>query len=303
MSLRDAIRLLAVEPRPFSIHELLSVASRHGLEGAVRRGQIVRVLPSLYAGSLHADSWIVRARSALEWAPDAVLSGTSALFACGALVDPPTRIELLVPRSGRRRYPAWISPRRSDLNLPDVPWLNGHRMLHPACAVALGYGIQHPDRRADIVYGPVRTRCVTPEDIVSAVSSLPRVRDRRGVLRRAAMESAGVESFLEERGARDVLVGPEFAGLVRQHRLTVGRMSSRVDAFHGPTLTAFEFDGERFHEPRRLADRRRDAVLASVGVLTVRFGFADVMNRPDWCREAARGAIAARVPLDPLRAA
>lgn len=303
MSLPDALCLLAVEPRPFTSHELLTVASRHGLEGAVRRGQVVRVLPGLYAGSLHADSWIVRARSALHWAPDAVLSGASALFACGGLLDPPTRIELLVPRSGRRRYPAWIAPRRSDLHLPAVPWIDGHSMLHPAYAVALGYGIQHPDRRAEIVYGPVRTRCVTPEDIVTAVSSLPRVRDRRGVLRRAAMASAGIESFMEERGARDVLVGAEFAGLVRQHRLTVGSMSFRADAFHGPSLTAFEFDGARFHDPQRLADGRRDALLASVGVLTVRFGYADVMNRPEWCRELAKRAVAARVRHAPLRAA
>ena len=279
------------------------MASRHGLENAVRRGEVIRLLPGLYAAELHADSWLVRAKAALEWAPDAVLSGASALFACGALPDPPTRIELVVPRNARRRYPPWVAARRTDLILPAVSWRGDHKALHPAYAVALGYGAQPPERRAEIVYAAVRTRRVTSEEIALAVHSLPRIRDRAGVLRRAAMAAGGIESFLEERGARSVLIGPELAGLVRQHRLTVGGSVMRVDAFHGPTLTAFEFDGARFHEPRRLEDARRDALLATAGVLTIRFGYADVMNRPEWCRALARRVIATRVPHAPPWAA
>jgi len=300
MTVAEALHELRTDPRPFATGEVLAMASRHGLENAVRRREIIRILPGLYSAALHSDSWLVLARAALQWSPDAVLSGASALFAAGALLDAPSRIEVVVPRHGRRRYPAWIAARRSDLVLPTAPWIEAHRMLVPAYAVALGYGAAPPGFRAELVYGPVRSGRTTPEEIDAAVRSLPRVRSRRALHRRAALAAAGIESFVEEVGARDVLAGPEFAGLVRQHRLHVRGASFRVDAFHAPSLTAFEFDGARFHDARRLEDARRDAVLASVGVVTVRFGYADVMNRPDWCRDVALRTVQARVRDDPL---
>jgi very-short-patch-repair endonuclease len=152
--------------------------------------------------------------------------------------------------------------------------------------------------RAELVYGPVRSGRATPEEIAAAAGALPRVRDRRGLLRRLVLASEGMESYLEEVGAREVLAGPEFAGLVRQHRLRAGSAVYRADAYHAPSRTAFEFDGARFHDPRRLEDSRRDALLASEGVLTVRFGHADVMNRPGWCRDLALRTLRSRVRGD-----
>lgn len=315
MTLNDSLTLMTTNPRPYATAEVLAMASRHGLQNAVRRGEVVRLLPGLYAAAIHAESWLVRARAALEWAPDAALSGASAVFACGALIDAPTRVEIAVPRNGRRRYPPWIAARRTDVPIPTAWWdpdgdgtewwrdeyrTQALRIVEPAFAVALGYGAQSPTARADLVYGPVRSGLATPGEIGAALRVLPRVRDRKGLLRRLAFASVGIESYLEEVGARRVLAGPNFAGLLRQHRLRTGGAVFRADAYHAASMTCFEFDGARFHEPRRLEDSRRDALLASEGILTVRFGYADAVNRPQWCRDLALRVVRSRVPHDPL---
>ncbi len=42
-------------------------------------------------------------------------------------------------------------------------------------------------------------------------------------------------------------------------------------------------------------DRERDALLASAGIMTLRFGFAEVSDDPRRCRRLAEKAIAARL--------
>ena len=71
MTVAEALHELRTDPRPFATGEVLAMASRHGLENAVRRREIIRILPGLYSAALHSDSWLVLARAALQWSPDA----------------------------------------------------------------------------------------------------------------------------------------------------------------------------------------------------------------------------------------
>ena len=56
MSLSVLRDLMRTEPRTFTYAELTALASKRGIAGALRRGDIVRVLPGHYAERLHADS-------------------------------------------------------------------------------------------------------------------------------------------------------------------------------------------------------------------------------------------------------
>ncbi|WP_234996408.1 hypothetical protein [Demequina sp. NBRC 110054] len=112
---------------------------------------------------------------------------------------------------------------------------------------------------------------------------------------RAAEE--GSESFLEMDAARRVLRGPLLERCVRQHDVRVEGRRFRIDAFHAESATALEFDGEAFHTaPTQVAnDRDRDGLLGTIGIQTVRFGYAAVRDHPDVCRARAEATIRSRL--------
>lgn len=79
---------------------------------------------------------------------------------------------------------------------------------------------------------------------------------------------------------------PELPGLLQQHHIRVGTEAFRCDFYDPATRTAVELDGAAYHHnlEARQRDINRDALLASIGVQSVRFGYRDIMDRPQWCR-------------------
>jgi very-short-patch-repair endonuclease len=147
-----------------------------------------------------------------------------------------------------------------------------------------------------VVYVAMRSRLVSAREVLAAAETIPRVTDRRGLERRLALAARGAESFLEEHAMTRVLATKAFRGLVYQHTVRVGRARFRLDALDLSTLTAFECDGSAMHDTALAVarDKRRDALLASVGILTVRFTYSDIMNRPEWCRRVAARVMQSR---------
>ena len=296
MTLKEVLAVAHGTPRPFSAEELSGMASRTGLANAVRRGELVRVLPCLYASSVHADSFIVRARAACMWAPEAAVSGASALFAYGACDEPPPRLRISMPRHAHRRFPEWVHVTRLTTTVPVAWWSGDIRLATPEYALALGYGDESAGRRAELVYRSVRQGVVRVPAALAALDRLPRVRGRASLVDRLELAARGVESFLEERGLRDLFLGEVLGRVLWQHTVRVGVDRYRIDAYDPVSGTAFELDGSQWHDgsKERLRDMRRDAALATIGIVTIRFGYRDVVERPRWCAEVARAAIAAR---------
>lgn len=265
----------------------------------MERGDIVRVLPDLYAAGLHAGSFVVRSLAAAEWS-GGTLTGSTALRLHGLDFTRDQRIHVVSPRPLHRASPAWLAIRRSDLAVPIAliasPRAPGQLSVHaPAFALAIGYGAVPVSERADLVFGAFRMGLVTKESLADALESLPKVRARRELVRRIGLAADGVESFLEERAWATVLTGKRFARLIRQHVVTVDGVAFRLDAYDPVTRTAVEFDGARWHAgDSRVRDTRRDAALATVGIMTVRFGYQDVMSRSAWCGEVLARVLAAR---------
>lgn len=173
---------------------------------------------------------------------------------------------------------------------------SGVTVAHPALALVHAF-VREPVRsRATLVYGACAGGRIDPGEVRLLVERLPRVPARRELERLLDHAADGVESFLEEKGASKVLTGAAFERLVRQHRLRVGRTTFRVDAYDPMTRTALEFDGAAWHSKPddRERDLRRDALLSTMGVMTLRFGYRDVTRRPGWCRQVALRALAVR---------
>jgi very-short-patch-repair endonuclease len=109
------------------------------------------------------------------------------------------------------------------------------------------------------------------------------------MLEAASHVAAGAESFLEVHAMQEVFVGKQFAGLLRQHLVNTGQRRYRLDLFDPRSMTAIEADGAEYHSTDRhwQHDIRRDADLAALGILTLRFSYWDLTERPEWCRSRA----------------
>jgi len=283
-------------PGPHSYATLVALASRHGVGDAVRAGELVRLLPDRYASSVHAESWLVRTRAALAWAgPSAAIDGLSALSVWGG-VERPTTTHVVVAHGAHRPSPGWLDLRSAAY--PVGRWLSaaGEQVAAPAHAVIRAHAVAVPRDRSEIVYRAFRAGVVTGPAMRGALDVTPRVRGRAALTRTIEFAEAGVESFLEEQAAVTVLNGIRCDRLIRQHVVRTDAGRFRLDAFDPQTLTAIEFDGGAAHAPAaaRHADVRRDVALARLGILTLRFTYRDVMERPAWCRDAVETVLDSR---------
>ncbi|WP_297081443.1 endonuclease domain-containing protein [uncultured Demequina sp.] len=298
MTLTDLIAHLEATPTTLSLEQSTASASRGGIAGACRRGVLTRVLPDRYASSLHADSWLVRSHAAAAWGPaGCALTGAGVLFDAGLAAKAPDVVDLLVPHWRHRPSPGWLRITSSTYRPPTLRERHdGAPVVDPALALIHAYGRALERDRAELVYGLTRSGVVDAQSVRDHLDHMPRARGRASLLRRCAQAEIGVESFLEERAASEVLVGEGFEGLIRQHRVRVAGHTYRLDAYDPATRTAFELDGAASHarHDQRVRDIRRDALLSSVGILTLRFGYGDIMERPVWCRELALSTLLAR---------
>ncbi|WP_062318205.1 endonuclease domain-containing protein [Demequina maris] len=283
-------------PRAFTFEELVGLSSERKARTSVARGEAVRLLPNVYVGAVHAESFTARVDAALLWAgPNAALSGVAAMFLWGFVTDPPAQIEIAIPHAERPYPPSWIRLRRLTYTPPTVR-LGRATVVGPDLAVIFGYGMLPRDRRATAVHRAFSTGFTTPRGLQAALERVPRCLARKELTRRIDSAARGAESYLEEKGLRNVFNTKEFARLLRQHLVRAAGETYRLDMYDPATMTAIELDGAAFHtDPlSRQRDLRRDANLARVGIQTVRLTYRDITERPEWCRALVRGVLEAR---------
>ena len=71
----------------------------------------------------------------------------------------------------------------------------------------------------------------------------------------------------------------------------------RPDMLHRRARVVVELDGRRYHSGAEASarDRTRDIEFAAAGFTTLRLGFQDLRDRPEWCRIAVLRAVEARL--------
>ncbi|WP_406084148.1 DUF559 domain-containing protein [Micromonospora zamorensis] len=293
--------------------DMLSVAPPWTLQGACRAGRMVRVLPEVYVDAellrdtqselpvlARIEPELAR-RAALSYGGRyAALSRLTALDVWGLRRQPPREpVHLDLPTgSGRRSWPHLVVRHRP-----------GFAVESPHVVIRGGLPVTRLDRtlvdcwpllptvdRPSLLIRAVNGRLTTPQRLVTALGEVPRLPDRkalRGLMDRLA---AGCRSPLEIWGHDHVFTGPGMPVFIRQERVRVSARTIYLDMFAEAERVNIELDGATSHGDlvEREIDLRRDALLATVGILVVRFSHRRLTADPVQVRKETLAILANR---------
>ncbi|MEU7945875.1 DUF559 domain-containing protein [Micromonospora taraxaci] len=300
--------------------EMLSVVSPWALQSACRAGRMVRVLPGIYVDaalvresepSLPLLSRVgpeIARRASLAYAGGrAALSRLTALDVWGLRrqpADEPVYLDLH-RGAGLRGRPQLVVRHRSDFAVapPYVVTRNGLPVTRLDRTLVDCWPLLPSVDRSGPLIRAVNDRLTTPQRLVTALAEVSRVPDRAalsGLLDRLA---TGCRSALEIWGHDHVFTGPGMPTFVRQVRVRVGARTFYLDMFAEAERVNIELDGATSHgDPaEREIDLRRDALLATVGILVVRFTHRRLTANPLQVRQEALAILASRRRLPMIK--
>lgn len=288
---------------------LTSRVDRKTVASWVGGGRLRRIQPGVYALPSAAGQWRTRLEAAVR-VTGGVVSHRTAL-ALWDLLPPesqgPVHLTVGLSRSGRGTD-GLVLHRTRDL-VEVVRRVDGLPVTSAERAVVDSWGrpgglSRHELRAAAI--DAVRRRLCSPRDLLREIERRPCLPGRAALVALVRLLAEGCRSELEIWGCLHVLRGPGMPVFTLQRRIEVAGERFFLDAACDDVLLAVEMDGASFHGSRQQRERdiRRDALLASVGWQTLRFGFRRMTSSPDSCRRDIRSAHQARrrlLRLDDVR--
>jgi len=256
----------------------------HVVDDALRAGLITLAHPGVYRLAGSFDKAMQR-RAALAYCQDGALSHTDALDVWGLPAGPSRLVHLTVgpdaPNTSRG-----VHLHRRLGHHPDAPAVlrrGGLRVVRLEQAVIESWPLLPlVDRRAPAIVA-VRERRTTPERLLGLLESQPTTRGIRDQRRLFALLAAGNHSELEVWGHERVFSDPRLPRSVTQHRLQIGSRVVYLDRAFVDEMVAVELDGAAYHgsPSQREFDNRRDAGVAKLGWLTVRYSHPRLHADPD----------------------
>lgn len=254
--------------------------SRDGLRGLVKQGQWTRVATGVHSTSPAPPSWEQLAwGGVLVGGPMAALGGMAAAHLFG-LADPTTPIDVWTPEGSpviQRPQGPWRFRRGVRRVVGHPPRTSLDETILDLCSGA------SPDDQSHWIAAALRSRKTTPERLTRALERAPRVGGRQQISELLQVVGGGSESPLEVRYFRDVQRPHGLPEGIRQRSVSSRTRSDVV--FEGYGLIV-ELDGDLGH--RGAGERRdawRDAHHLALGLVTLRFGWADLVGYP--CEVAA----------------
>jgi hypothetical protein len=282
--------------------EALAALPRHIVEYAVRGGALVRAFPAVYTDPARLAEPRTRARAALAYAgPDAALSHLTALAVWrlpGGDLD--GSVHVLV--DWRRRLHAVdgvvVHRRRGFVAAaPEVVVRAGFPTCRvERCVVDSWPLLPHDTRRAAAICA-VGERRTTAARLLAAIGSNPNLPGRAELVRLANLLARGCRSELELWGYEHIFTGPDLPELEWDVPVSLGERTVYLDVYCRAAKVNFELDGAKWHASMadRERDARRDAALAAMGIMVVRFTHDQLVNHPEQVRVQIRAILAARL--------
>ncbi|MEW1586923.1 DUF559 domain-containing protein [Micromonospora vinacea] len=293
--------------------DMLRVAPAWTIQTARRAGRLIRLLPGVYGdATLIHDADVdlpavarverdVARRAALAYADGrGALSRLTALDVWGLRRQPPGEpVYLDLPQgSGLRDRPHLVVAHRSGFLVapPQVVTRGGLPAIRLDRTLVDCWPLLPPVDRSSLLIRAVNDRLTTPQRLAAALAEVPRMPDREALSGLLDRLGAGCRSPLEIWGHDHVFTGAGLPTFTRQARLRVGARTMYLDMFAEAERVNIELDGATSHgDPaEREIDLRRDALLASVGILVVRFTHRRLTAEPAQVRQETLAILASR---------
>jgi hypothetical protein len=146
-----------------------------------------------------------------------------------------------------------------------------------------------------------RSRRATVRELMGQLDIRPELPGRDALTELLGLIAGGCESELEIFGVRHVLRVPGIPPCEQQYRMHLPFGPVRLDAAWPEVKLAVELDGAAFHgsPAARERDLRRDAALAALGWVVLRFSYRRLMREPEACRAEILAAYRSRVSIVP----
>ena len=291
--------------------------------GIVSRGQALplgldddRIENRLRSGRWRAVQWGVYAtfpgrlsREAELWAavlragPGAALSHQTAAELVGLTADRSDVIHVAVP-PGRHPGPVRgaVVQQSSRIAAATHPVQLPPRTRVEETTLDLTQSAASFEEAYDWLGRAISGRLTTAARLRAALDARPRVRWRAGLVIALAEAGSGVHSILERRYVRDVERPHGLPAATRQARTARQPRARYLDNLYEEAGLAVELDGQAAHGlAQRRADMRRDNAHAAAGILTLRYSWADVTERPCAVAQEVAAVMASRGVSVPLR--
>jgi very-short-patch-repair endonuclease len=285
--------------------DLVQRVNRGTVDAWVEAGGLVRLDTGLYATPAAAGRWKTRVE-AIARTRRGVVSHSTAL-ALWELVEPPGGpVHLTVDGARSTRGSDGVRLHRgSDLfdatrRTAGIPVTCAERSVVDAWASS--GDVPRPRVRAAAI-DAVRRRLCRPADLAHELGRRRRFPGRGELADLVRLLEQGCRSELEIWGCLRVLQHPGMPRFVQQRPIVVGGERFFLDAAYEEVLLAVELDGAAWHGSRaqRERDIRRDALAATIGWQTLRYGFARMTEEPDACRRDILATYEARCRLFGVR--
>jgi hypothetical protein len=258
--------------------------TRHGLEERLASGRWQRLQRGVYAAHSGRPG-----RAAVMWAavlsarPGAVLCHQSAAELYG-LLDPREgrAVHVMLPR-GRSASPmkgVVIHYSRRAV-LARHPVLEPPRTRLEDTVLDLAEAAARAERATGWILEACASRQTTPDRLLTAMRSRPRMHQRMLLLAALGDARAGVASILEHGYLYRVERPHALPQANRQRPTQLAGARRYEDVRYEEYGVIVELDGQTAHpDGERWRDTRRDNASAASGLRTLRYSYADVMQRP-----------------------
>jgi hypothetical protein len=266
--------------------EALGVVPHHILDRAVAAGALERVFPRTYLlPGLTADPR-ARCLAALRCHHHSALSHATALAVHGLtefVAGDPVHVTVAGDRGAASR-PGLVLHRRQGFT-PGPPLTvarQGLEVVRLEQAIVESWPLLAPlDRRAPAIIA-VRERRTTPARLLEALDRQPRTSGATALRGLIALLFDGCHSELEIWGHGALFTHPSMPPSRGQVRLRVGERVVYLDRLFDAERVVVELDGAAYHARpgQRERDNRRDAALARLGLLTVRYSHQRLHAEP-----------------------
>ena len=289
--MHDLLALLG-PARTAPTSSLALAAGQRSIGRWIATGRLVRLHPGWVTVPELADDWTVRAHAATGYV-GGPLSHISALAVHGIVDHEVTRLDVTVPSERRVRSSRWLRVHRSRSRV-DVVRARGLPATSVPRSLIDSGGDAHTVRAlrgldgvaGEALLRATRGRRARVPELVTQLDLRPELPGRSALVELLELIAGGCESELEIFGVRHVLAIPGIPRCEQQYRLVLPFGPVRLDAAWPEVKLAVELDGAAFHgsQEARERDLRRDAALAALGWVVLRFSYRRLRREPEACR-------------------